>query len=920
MEQFVTDAGTTISPEAFCQVLDTLKIGAVGFRLDADLTIEWASRSFYEKAGYSEEAYHQHFKTLRQYYAGYPNDFDYIKSRLSHAVASRETEVELVAFMPKKTGEDTSAQITVTFEEENGTALCRAVYSTADSALSQAETRQRQLEDYFTWMMEEYTGNVYIADMESYELLYLNSTCCETVGATEKEARGHKCYEIIQGRTEPCPFCTNGKLTDEAFYEWDYYNPSVDRQLFIKDRIINWKGHRARFELAHDSFSTEYKLEKKDREREAIIRTVPGGLARVDAHDMSTVLWYGGQFLEMIGYTKEQFENELGSRCGYIHPDDVERATAIMKHSRETGTPAVIEGRVITRDGRTKILTMTYSYVSAEDSWDGIASFYRIGIDVTQDRKKQELQRRALNDAYQTARVASEAKTNFLSSMSHDIRTPMNAIMGMTTIARTYLESPEKVSDCLNKINTSSQHLLSLINEVLDMSRIESGKIDITLEQVSLPRLIDSVKDMCRALAGKKHQNFQISVGNVRHEDIIADGDRLRQVLVNLLSNAIKYTPEGGTVSLRINELYSPIPHKRQFEFICIDNGIGMDKAFIPQLFEPFSRAEEHRTSKIQGTGLGMAITDNIVRMMNGSITVDSEKGRGSKFAVSIPFEVCEEEEMMSDELTGLPVLVVDDDQITCENAAALLDELGMRGCWVTSGREAIRRIVLAHDEKDDFFAVILDWKMPDLDGLGTVRLIREKLGSHVPIIIISAYDYSEIEEEFLDAGADAFIPKPLFRSKVLQVLQMFVDMDKGEDTKAASQERESSIFKKRVLLAEDNDINREIAIELLGMYHIEVDAVENGKRALEAFEASAPGTYHAVLMDIQMPVMDGYEATAAIRGAVRSDAATIPIIALTANAFATDAAKARSVGMNDHVAKPIEIDRLLEVLHQWMV
>lgn len=901
-------------------MLDTLKIGAVGFKLDDDLTIEWASRPFYEKAGYSEEAYHQHFKTLRQYYAGYPNDFDYIKSRLSHAIASREAEVELMVFMPKKTGEDTPAQITVTFEEENGTTLCRAVYSTADSALWQAETQQRQLEGYFTWMMEEYAGNIYIADMENYELRYLNRVCCETVGVTAQEACGRKCYEVIQGRTEPCPFCSNDKLTEEAFYEWDYYNPSIDRNLLIKDRKIEWKGRKARFELAHDNFSTEFKLDKKDREREAILRTIPGGLARVDARDLRTVLWDGGQFLEMIGYTREQFENELDSKCTYVHPDDLERTISVMNHSKETGIATAVESRIVTRDGTVKILTMTFSYVKGEDSWDGIESFYSIGIDVTRDREAQELQRRALNEAYQTARVASEAKTNFLSAMSHDIRTPMNAIMGMTTIAGTCLESPEKVSDCLKKINTSSQHLLSLINEVLDMSRIESGKIDITLEQVSLPRLIDSVKDMCRTLAGRKHQNFQISVGNVRHEDIVADGDRLRQVLVNLISNAIKYTPEGGTVSLRINELYSPLHHKSQFEFICIDNGIGMDKAFIPHLFEPFSRAEEHRTSKIQGTGLGMAITDNIVRMMNGTITVDSVKGQGSKFVVSVPIEVCGEEEATSTELAGQPVLVVDDDQITCENAAALLNELGMRGYWVLSGQEAVSRIALAHDEKDDFFAVILDWKMPGLDGLGTVRLIRERLGSHVPIIIISAYDYSEIEEEFLNAGADAFIPKPLFRSKVLQVLQMFVDMDKGEDTEAAPQKRESSIFKKRVLLAEDNDINREIALELLRMYHIEVDAVENGKRALEAFEASAPGTYHAVLMDIQMPVMDGYEAAIAIRGAVRSDAATIPIIALTANAFATDAAKARSVGMNDHVAKPIEIDRLLKVLHQWMV
>lgn len=786
-------------------------------------------------------------------------------------------------------------------------------------AQQQPEMRAEQLEGYFKWMMEEYTGNIYIADMETYELLYINRVCCETVGVPAKEACGRKCYEIIQGRTEPCPFCTNDKLTEDAFYEWDYYNPSIDRNLIIKDRMIEWEGRKARFELAHDNFSTEYKLDKKDREREAILRTIPGGLVRVDARDLSTVLWYGGQFLDMIGYTREQFEDELDSQCTYVHPDDLERTISVMNHSRETGVATASESRIVTRDGSVRILTMTFSYVSGENSWDGVDSFYSIGIDVTRDRREQEIQRKALNDAYQAARVASEAKTNFFSAMSHDIRTPMNAIMGMTAIAQTNLSSQEKVRDCLKKINTSSQHLLNLINEVLDMSKIESGKIDIVLGQVDLPVLIENVKDMCRTLANRKKQHFQISVGNVQHENIIADGDRLRQVLMNLLSNAIKYTPEGGTISLRINELYSPIPGKSQYEFICIDNGIGISEAYLPHVFEPFSRDEAQKDSNIQGTGLGMAITENIVRMMNGTITVKSVQGEGSRFTVSVPLEVYGEDEPCSTELAGLPVLIADDDQITCESVAALLNEIGMRGYWVLSGQEAVDRIIRAHDEEDDFFAVILDWKMPGLDGLETIRIIRKRLGSHVPIIIISAYDYSEIEEEFLDAGADAFIPKPLFRSKVLQVLQMFVSVEKGENVESRPQEKESSIFRKRVLLAEDNDINREIAMELLKMYHIEVDAVENGQRAVEAFEASSPGYYDAVLMDIQMPVMDGYDATALIRSIKRSDAETIPIIALTANAFATDAAKARSIGMNDHVAKPIEIDRLLEVLHQWM-
>lgn len=775
----------------------------------------------------------------------------------------------------------------------------------------------------FAWLMDEYAGNIYISDMDNYELLYLNKTAIESLHEMTllppSEMLGHKCYEVIQGRTSPCPFCTNHLLTEDAFYEWEFNNTNLGRTFMIKNRIIDWKGRKARIELSHDMFSPEYKLAKKDQEREAIVRTIPGGFARVDARDMSTILWYGGEFLQIIGYTKEQFENELHCQCNYIHPEDMARAIKIMENSKETGKYTIVESRIITREGKTKILMMTYSYVSAEDSWDGIASFYSVSIDVTEEREEQARQKKALEDAYQSARIASSAKTNFLSSMSHDIRTPMNAIMGMTTIAQTNLNSPEKMRDCLNKINTSTRHLLSLINEVLDMSKIESGRIDLSPGQVNLSDLIQNVTDMCRPLIVEKQQQFQISIGKVRHENIIADGDRLQQILMNLLSNAIKYTPERGTITLRMNELYSPTTKQSQYEFICIDNGIGISSTFLPHVFDPFSRASDPRVSKIQGTGLGMAITENIVRMMNGTISIQSKLGEGSTFTVSLPLELCKKEEPYSNELAGLPVLVVDDDQITCEDAAALLNELGMRGYWVLSGREAVSRVMTAHEQGDDFFAVVLDWKMPDMDGMETVKAIRKRLGDDVPIIIISAYDYSDIEEEFLRAGADAFITKPLFKSKILHVLQLFISAKQTDTESSKEEEKYMDLCSKRVLLAEDNDINREIAVELLKLHDIEVDTVENGQRAVNVFEASALGTYDAILMDIQMPVMNGYDATLAIRNLNRDDARTIPILAMTADAFAADVAKARNAGMNDHIAKPIEINHLLNVLQRWI-
>lgn len=653
---------------------------------------------------------------------------------------------------------------------------------------------------HFTWMLDQYGGNAYISDMETYELLYLNETSCKTLGLSPEKTLGRKCYEVIQGRTSPCPFCTNQFLTEDSFYEWEYYNPYLERTYILKDRIVEWGGRKVRLELSRDNFSLEFKLEKKEREQEAIIRTIPGGFARVDARDMRTVLWYGGGFLQLIGYTKEEFENELHSQCTYVHPDDIERAAAIMQRSKETGEDTIAEGRILTRDGRTKILTMTYSYVGRENSWDGIESFYSVGIDVTKEREEQERQRKLLEESCQAARVANLAKTNFLSSMSHDIRTPMNAIMGMTAIAEANLDSPDKVRDCLDKINTSSHHLLNLINEVLDMSKIESGKIDLMPDHVNLRELVQNVADMCRPLIGEKQQHFEVNMGRLLHENVMADGDRLRQILMNLLSNAIKYTPQQGQIRIEVSELYSPVHGKRQYEFICADNGIGISREFIPSLFEPFARAEDPRISKVQGTGLGMTITENLVRMMNGTIAVESEPGQGSTFTVSVPLV---------------------------------------------------------------YFSGAMDSDACCDDGPG-------------------------------HPGGKA-------------------------GNKDVPQDGTGHTAGKKVLLAEDNDINREIAVELLRMQNLDVTAVEDGELALGAFRASAPGEFGAILMDIQMPVMNGYEAASAIRSLNRGDAQEIPIIALTADAFTADVAKARSVGMNDHIAKPIEIKRMMEVLDKWM-
>lgn len=902
--------------------INTLRTSVISCRLDEGLTFLWGNASFFKAIHCPAQDYHRCYADLRQYYAGYPEDFARIRRALSEVREETEFQIDITVRLPMKEGGFFWAQLSGSvFEDEDaGCRLFQGEFTNVDALVEEKEELDRlcrQRQQYFNWMLDTYIGNVYISDMDTYELLYLNQNSYKTLGKTGDQVLGRKCYEVIQGRTAPCPFCTNDRLREDADYDWEFDNPLLQKTFMIKNRAISWNGRRARIELSHDGHSPEYKLAKKDQEMNAIVRAIPGGFARVDAQDMRTVLWYGGGFLNLIGYTKEEFECELHGKCTYVHPDDIERAAKIMASSRETGQKTVVEGRIITRDGTVKILTMTYTYVSAEDSWDGIASFYSAGIDVTRERMEQDRQRQAMADAYQAARVANDAKTNFLSSMSHDIRTPMNAIMGMAVIAQANLGNPEKLTDCLSKISISSRHLLGLINEVLDMSRIESGKIDLSSELVSLPELMDEVIGICRPLASQKHHQLFISADHVHHEKVVTDQNRLQQVLMNLLSNAVKYTPDGGIVSLRIRELPSLVPGRGQYEFIISDNGIGMTEEFVPHIFEPFTRAEDSRISKIQGTGLGMTITENIVRMMNGTIEVKSQLGEGSQFIFAVSFEVCDEESC-SGELAGLPVLVVDDDLVVCESAAALLKDLGMRGDWVLSGREAVVRIEAAHNRREDYYFVILDWQMPDMDGLDTVRAIRERLGSDVPIIIISAYDYSDIEEEFLKAGADAFIAKPLFKSRMACAFHKF-RRNNPVEVPSQKEPAPSVLAGKRILLVEDNELNLEIAAELLQMQGILVDTAENGQKALEKFNASGIREYSGILMDIQMPVMDGYQATEAIRALPRADAKAIPIIALTANAFAADLGKAHSAGMDDHIAKPIDMQILVEALGRLM-
>ena len=540
-------------------------------------------------------------------------------------------------------------------------------------------------------------------------------------------------------------------------------------------------------------------------------------------------------------------------------------------------------------------------------------------IDITEIRKEKQ-QKQLLQDALNAANVANRAKSEFLSRMSHDIRTPMNAIIGMTAIAGTHLHNTERLSDCLQKITTSSRLLLSLINEVLDMAKIESGRIVLAEEEVHLGDLIQSMMSMIQPDLKKKRHRFDIHLFELQKEWVVCDTQRIQQVLLNFLTNAIKYTPESGHIVFDIHQLPGRERGFGLYKFVFSDNGIGMTPEFLEKVFEPFERANEASIMSVQGTGLGMAIAKNIVEIMGGEIEVKSEYGKGTTFTATLPLRLAESAHTF-DTLPCLPVLVVDDDTIVCENTCRRLNEIGMDSEWVTSGEEALRKISGHHEGGNDYFAAIIDLQMPGMNGIETAREIRKIVGPNITIILLSAYDWSEFETEARSAGIDDFIQKPLLKSRLVYTLKKYMGKNLPDAENIPSETAAASIplAGKRALIVEDNPLNMEIATELIGMMGIETDTAENGQVALDKMATAAEGFYDLVLMDMQMPVMDGCEATRQIRALNRWDVKTLPILAMTANAFAEDIEKTRRAGMNEHIAKPIDVVRLKSVLERWL-
>ena len=534
--------------------------------------------------------------------------------------------------------------------------------------------------------------------------------------------------------------------------------------------------------------------------------------------------------------------------------------------------------------------------------------------DRTSDRKMNQ----ALSEAVRAAETANKAKSTFLSNMSHDIRTPMNAIIGFTTLAVSNIDDKKKVRDYLGKILSSSNHLLSLINDILDMSRIESGKIHLEETEVSLSDVLHDLKTIISGQIHAKQLELYMDAMDVTNEDVYCDKTRLNQVLLNLLSNAVKFTPAGGTVSVRIRQCPGTKKGSELYEIRVKDNGIGMSQEFVQKIFSPFERERTSTVSRTQGTGLGMAITKNIVDMMGGTIEVQTEQGKGTEFIVRLPFRIQSEHQRIEKivELEGLKALVVDDDFNTCDSVTKMLVRVGMRSEWTLSGKEAVLRARQSMEMGDAFHAYIIDWRLPDMNGIEVTRQIRS-LGADTPIIILTAYDWSDIEVEARAAGVTAFCAKPMFMSDIRDTLMTAIGQKQAQ-TEAAALPAAGSDFRGRcILLVEDNELNSEIAVEILNEYGFLVDTAENGAEAVEKVKNSKPGNYDLVLMDVQMPVMNGYEATRQIRALKDPALAGITILAMTANAFDEDRKKALECGMDGFLSKPIVIEELLSTLQK---
>lgn len=903
-------------------LMSALNVSVSKHLIDDHYTCIGANEYYYQLIGYSKERYEELFHNRPdEYYRNNPEGWELLTSKVTEVLENGRDQYDMIVPMKYEDGSSYWVKLFSYFTDEyqDGYRISYTVMTDV-TTLVQMKNEQEML-----MQAMKVSVSRHLVD-EHFTVVWANNFYYELIGYSkpEYEALFHNCCDAYFADNQDGWEKIHQKIREMDAAGENSYELFVP--LKIPDGSTSWVKMTGFFtdeyqdgkQLAYTTMVNVTDMIQIQQEKAVAYDNIPGFIVkhRILPDTIITI--------DASDRIKEVFDIDLNKISSYdvysvLTPES--RALIEENHPRlRRGEP--FEGTICVKDKYDKERWFRI-HCTCIDAIADDPVYLVVFIDITDITELRRLQckieerTKMLNAALEEARRANAAKSDFLSRMSHDIRTPMNAIFGMTTIAASYVNDPERITDCLEKITVSSKLLLSLINEVLDMSKIESGRIVLAEENINLAELVQGVITMVQPQINEKSLLFKTYVNSIVHETVVSDMQRLQQLLLNLLSNAAKYTQPGGSILLEINEKPSDRSDEACYEFIVSDTGIGMKPEFIDHVFEPFERANDEKIQAVQGTGLGLSICKSIAELMGGTIQVESTYGEGSRFAATIYLRILENE---TDDgaLANLRVLVVDDDEDCCCNICERLKELGMITEWVTEGMEALNQVEEAHAEGNDYFAVILDYRMPQMNGVETIRLIRERVGNDLPIIMISAYDSSEQVDAAKLAGANGFITKPLFRSRLAYKLKQFLNGGSGREP-VIEHPVNDSYEGKRILLVEDNALNREIGVEILSQTGISVDTAENGRVAVDMIENSPAGTYDLVFMDIQMPVMDGCEAAVKIRALPREDLKTLPIIAMTANAFADDRQKTKEAGMNGHMAKPIDMDQLRVILKTWL-
>ena len=916
-------------------LMNVLEVSVSKHLADEHFTCIWANDYYYQMIRYSKEEYEARFHNHPdEFFANNPEGWQIITEKVRASIANRENSCTAYIPMLYPNGEKYWVKLKSVYTDEyiDG---CRVSYTTMTDITEMMQTRLEK-EQHFQRVFEQVSQeqdmlmsalNVSVSKHlmdEHFTCIRANEFYYRLIGYTKEEchsifhdhvdeffANNPDSWNILHKKIEAT--IADNDDSYSAFLPMYYPNGSVywvKLVGFFTDEYIDGR------QVTYATMVNVTDMLQIQKERTIAYDNIPGFIVKYRVTPDSLLML--------------EASDRIGNLFDVQDPSSTDPLRVLAPESREL----MQEQFSHLRSREHFEATLHMKDKSDQDRWfqasfsciDTIAAdpvYLAVFIDITdvtvlrELRCKLEERTEMLNNALDKAEKANLAKSDFLSRMSHDIRTPMNAIVGMTKIAFSHIKEPEKMEDCLKKIELSSQHLLSLINDVLDMSKIESGKITPNIGPLLLPELIENVVTIMQPDIKAKKQQFSVRLQNVIHENIYCDALRLRQAFINILSNACKFTPVGGSIAMDIEECAAEEADRAVYTFTFVDTGIGINPEFVDKIFDAFSREYDSRMEQAEGTGLGMAITKKVMDMLGGTVSVESQVGRGTTFTVVLPVRVGRITPA-GIQLPHARVLIADADREVCENSARFLGECGISADWAVSGHEALSKAEEAHASGRDYRAVILDGQLTDISGVDTARLIREKTGDASPILAISAYDWSDIEPAAKAAGVRGFLQKPLFRSTLAASLKKYL-LDQDADQTEDVQKQNFDFTGKTFLLADDNELNREIAEVLLTSTGAVIDSVCNGFQCVEKFAGSPEGYYNLILMDIQMPQMNGYTATQKIRELSRSDARTVPILAMTADAFSEDIEAAMAVGMNAHLAKPLDINLVIRTISRFL-